>query len=287
MYNISDIKLIVERIIPLCESGVSERWKKLPVKLSDSERYECIGGLLSRQATLAVEFLVATSIWNAHIAPVVLRSMVDLQITMSWILKDKNFHDRAKTYILYGLGQELLSIEHHRARADSDDEEVKNLIEAKELWLNGQRSEYLTEVNVGSFSGVTVREMAIDCELKDLYNFPYVAYSGAAHNMWHHVGKMNLHHCGNPLHNYHRVPSTQECPIDLMYPYRAVQYLTECFEIVDRFFSLEIEGELPRKVWEEMFNELADREAVDGKSILNGRLRQFLGWVAHHLQRIK
>jgi hypothetical protein len=41
-------------------------------------------------------------------APIILRAMVDLYITLSWIFKDPL--ERSKKYIAYGLGQEKLEI---------------------------------------------------------------------------------------------------------------------------------------------------------------------------------
>ena len=110
--------------------------------------HEVVGGLLARQATLACELASSPSIWNAHSAPLFLRSMVENCITIAWILKDPE--ERAKQFIAYGLGQENLLLEHAKAdlREAGADPNEDQAIEAWEQWLNGQRYTFLTEVNV-------------------------------------------------------------------------------------------------------------------------------------------
>ena len=101
---------LMDRYCTIVENGLFERWEKFDVKISDSETYEVIGGLLARQATLTTHLARTAQDWNGHIAPLILRCMTDAHINLAWILGDPK--DRAKKYILYGLGQEKLYIEH-------------------------------------------------------------------------------------------------------------------------------------------------------------------------------
>src|SRR5579864_1842229 len=59
-----------------------------PVDFSRNEVHEVIGALLARQVTLAVQLASIPVVWNGHTAPLVLRAMADVYISIAWILKD-------------------------------------------------------------------------------------------------------------------------------------------------------------------------------------------------------
>ena len=185
---------------------VNDRWAAGAPWHLKRHVHEVVGGLLARQANLAGEFASNPSIWNAHSAPLFLRSMVENCITIAWILKSPD--ERAKQFIAYGLGQENLLLEHAKAElretgADADKEHVINIWEQ---WLNSQRYTFLTEVNVGNWS-TNLRKMAEEAGLIELHRNDYARWSSTTHNMWHHVVRFNLESCTNPLHGYHRVPT--------------------------------------------------------------------------------
>jgi hypothetical protein len=166
--------------------------------------------------------------------------MVDGFITLAWIFVEPV--DRSRKFIRYGLGQEKLDIEHRRklmeeAGKNADDDP---LIKLKEGWVNSQRFTFLTEVNVGSWSGIDVRAMAEDAGHRDLYRYAYVPFSAATHNMWHHVSRYNLIKCPNPLHAYHKVPIDLFVPPDVDYFYRAAKYVEKAFKVFDEKTGVKI-----------------------------------------------
>jgi hypothetical protein len=65
------------------------------------EVFDVLTALLARQATLAIEMASAPQLWNGHSAPLFLRAMTDVHITLAWILLDAK--TRARQYIDYGL----------------------------------------------------------------------------------------------------------------------------------------------------------------------------------------
>ncbi len=226
----------------------NERWSKITPDLFDKHIHEAIGGLLARQATLAIELARAPTIWNGNIAPLILRCMTDAHITFAWILGD--IEDRTKKYIEYGLGQEKLFIEYLeeaiRENPDQNDaDRVKTMVKYRKAWLNAQLAEWATDVNVGSWSGMSTRDMAkaVDCE--SIYKFAYVPFSGPAHNMWQHVGVYNVERCLNPLHNSHLVPRIRQAPNDLDFLYLAAKYVSETYELFDDRLNIRIERQLP------------------------------------------
>jgi len=143
--DIKSVLMFMDKYCSLIIEGFRERWKKWEIEIYDSETYEAIGGLLSRQVTLSISLASAPQIWNGHIAPLILRAMTDVHITLAWILLDPK--ERAKKYILYGLGQEKLYIEHLKSEAVEEDNRINLMIEVRESWLNSQRADFLTEVN--------------------------------------------------------------------------------------------------------------------------------------------
>ena len=97
--------------------------------------------------------------------------MTDAYITLAWILKDPI--ERSRKLILYGLGQQKLMQEHRREAliAEGKDPAQDPMVKASEAWLNAQRFDFLTEVNVGSWSEAAVREMAEQADCLDLYRY--------------------------------------------------------------------------------------------------------------------
>jgi len=235
------IILMSETYTRMVRAELSERWEKWSLDLSNREMYEVIGALLARQVTLATQLASVPSMWNPHIAPMILRTMTEGYITLAWIFIDPE--DRSKKFILYGLGQTKLQIEHRKVdlqsqRMDPNDDPI---IEAMERWVNSQRYTFLTEVNVGSWSGIDIRTMSQEAGCKNLYDFAYVPFSAATHSMWQHISKYNLITCTNPLHGYHRVPiDSPDMLIEPDFLYRAAKYVQESFTLFDANTSITV-----------------------------------------------
>lgn len=257
MSSIDEIMEVMQSYCNVVRAGMDERWEKLPIEIYDSETFEAIGGLMARQATLTIELAMSPSIWNGHIAPLILRAMTDAHITLAWILNSPQ--ERAKKYILYGLGQEKLHIEHLKTDVDQDDEHIKELIEIKESWLNSQRRDFMTEVNVGSWSGLDTRKMAQQSGCEGLYKFAYVPFSAVAHNMWQHVSIYNLKPCDNPLHKFHKVATITETPIDADYVYRSAKYVNRSYKAIDDTYGLTIKAPMPHDFFVDEFDKYYEK----------------------------
>ena len=95
-------------------SGIQQefdaRWEVWPISVTNPAPTEVIIGLLHRQCRLAHNMAWSPSIWNPELAPIILRCMVEVHIWLAWILEDPD--DRAKKFILDGLGKEKLIIKH-------------------------------------------------------------------------------------------------------------------------------------------------------------------------------
>lgn len=200
--------------------------------------HEVIGGLLARQVTLAVQLAASLPNWNGHIAPLFLRTMADVYINMAWVLGDPD--DRAKKFILYGLGQAKLEIERRRAdmeNSEASDGEVE-YIQIQEDWINQQRATFLTDVNIGSWSGLSTRNMAEEAGCLDFYNYVYTPFSSCTHSTWFHIARYNLVPCNNSLHRYHSVPAIVDAALDPHYLHLSARYLQKTFKKFDETFGV-------------------------------------------------
>lgn len=244
-------------ILSYCDNVVANfeaRWEPYTPEIYQSEISEAVWGLAARQVTLALEMARNPGIWNPHIAPILLRAMTDAHITLAWILGDPAA--RSREYIRFGLGQDKLYLEYLQNEADQIpegelDEPLENLVQMKKAWLNSQLAEWAIEVNVGSWSGKSTREMAQEARCESLYKFAYVPFSGAVHSMWQHVGSFNVVPCDNPLHKNHRIPVLSEFEPDADYLYRSAKYVSRTFGLLSDEFGLETSVRLPAQFFRE------------------------------------
>jgi hypothetical protein len=199
------------------------------------EVFNVLTALLARQATLAIEMASAPQLWNGHSAPLFLRAMTDVHITLSWVLLDAKA--RARQYIDHGLGQAVLELEHRKKRLESADESTKEDLEqmilASEAWIDAQRWNFLVEVNVGAWSGKSAREMAEEAGILDFYNYVYAPFSQCAHSTWYHVGRYNSGPSESPLTGQLWMPRIIDSPCDVWDLYLAAKYLDKSFDTFD------------------------------------------------------
>lgn len=235
-----ELNNIVEEFARRAQSELKSRLKKWSIDLRFNDAHEVVGSLLARQVTLAVQLANCTSVWNGHVAPLFLRAMADVYINIAWVLRDPN--DRAKKFILYGLGQAKLEIEHRKADLETRKAKPGELeyIEIIEDWANKQRATFLTDIDLGNWSGLTTRAMAEEADCIDFYNYVYSPFSACVHSTWHHIARYNLHPCDNPLHRQHSLPAINPAPIDAYYLNLAARYLQKAFAIFDETFAIQI-----------------------------------------------
>lgn len=235
---------MIERYIKLARKELQFRWDIWSLEMGEVEKHEVIGALLARQVTLANQLASNPGIWNGHIAPLILRSMVDNYINLAWIFMDPQ--KRSKKFIEYGLGQQKLMIEHEKNELKMkgvNDPEKTIHIQALEAWVNSQRYSFLTTVSVGSWADKDTRKMAEEADCLEIYRYAYTPFSSAVHNQWDHISRYNLKTCLNPLHRYHNVPVDLELQPDPDYFYRAAKYVEKSFKLFDEKLGIQIDTE--------------------------------------------
>src|SRR5687767_11417942 len=82
------VREIADRFAEDLQVELDARWRAWQLDLSQKELHEVIGALLARQVTLAVEFAQVPACWNYHVAPLFLRAMADVYITLAWIFNE-------------------------------------------------------------------------------------------------------------------------------------------------------------------------------------------------------
>lgn len=225
--------------ICLAREQLQKKWESWTVNPNNIEVHETIGGLMARQVSLFVQIVSNPGIWNGHVGPLVLRSMVDTYINFCWIWGSPV--ERAQAFIQYGLGQEKLNLEHLKKAMQEagDDPDQSEVVNDLTTWIDTQRWRFLTDVNVGSWSGKSTRAMAEEAGCKEIYNHAYQPFSAPVHSMWNHIAKYNLQHCNNPLHKYHRIPIDPEMHLDISYVVNAAKYVEKTFHVFDQKIGVE------------------------------------------------
>jgi hypothetical protein len=197
--------------------------------------FSVLTALLARQTTLAIELSSAPQLWNGHSSPLFLRSMADVHITLAWILRDPE--TRSRRFIEHGLGQAVLDLEHKKKKVESMDEaqkgEMQEMIDHLQSWIDGQRLNFIVEVNVGAWSGKSTREMAEQADLLDFYNHVYTPFSQCAHSTWFHVGRYNSGVSDSPYTRLLWIPQIAESQADPLNLLLAAKYLDKSFDAFD------------------------------------------------------
>lgn len=253
-----ELETFVSDYVDYLKASFEELWSKVQIEADKLEAYSAIGALLSRQVTLSIQMAQSPGTWNAHSAPLFLRAMVDLQITLSWMLQD--LEERAKKYILHGLGEAKLMTEHFKAEIAAHPDNPLNemsqqFVDAATAWINAQRRDFFVEVNLGNWAQLDYRTMAQESGNESLYKFAYRPFTQAAHNMWPHVSVHNARRCENPLHRHHLIPELIDARYDPDFMFRSCKYVHRTYESLVDAFSIELTRPLPLEWWEEYFKD--------------------------------
>ncbi len=225
--------------------------------LGKPQERQVILALLARQATLAIEMVSNPGIWNPNIAPITLRAMADVHITLVWLIQ--NPAERVPLFVQDGLGSIKLEIAHRKEELEKghikDAEEQNIYLTHLENWLASQQLEFLTEVNLGSWSGKNARVMAQEAGCIDFYNYVFQPFSAAVHSYWSHVGRINVEYCQNPTHNFHLLPVIRSFDSDMHWCRMAGKYLAKSLSSFDEFIG---KPELPVKSYDVLVDALTE-----------------------------
>jgi hypothetical protein len=250
---------LIEDFVRKIEAELDERWASWKIDFNQLEVHEVVGALLARQVTLTKYLSLNSPLWNWDVAPLFLRPMTEVYLNLAWIFARPS--ERSRAFVLHGLGQMKLRVEHQKAaqqRARGDKKRLAAIsIESMERWIDSQQYGFLTEVNLGSWAELNQRKMAEEVGEVNFYNYCYMPYSAGVHSMWHHIAIYNLKQCVNPLHKFHKVPQVAQLDGDVHFLVLAGKYLQMVFDLFDQKTHVKINAPSAFRVLCDRIGELA------------------------------
>jgi hypothetical protein len=202
------------RAMDLMSSYIEAIEEGRPFRLFDPEPQEVHAGLVSRSAREVITALGSPDLWCSEHGSHVGRVIVEAHIVLAWMSQQQE-PGIYRMYKEYGAGKaKLYSL-------IADEIPTKWLIdgatEAIEAIRNASHNDDILDYVVvdtrSTFAdGKSLREMADEVGLLDLYRQTYQLQSGIAHSEWWSVEIHAMERCLNILHRGHLIPS-----LDLAY----------------------------------------------------------------------
>jgi Family of unknown function (DUF5677) len=189
-------------------SSYVEALETAPAPLHDPEQQEVHSGLVARAARDVITALGAPDLWCMEHGAHIIRALVEVRIYIQWMARQDPSIYRA--FQEYGAGKAKLYARimdeiPAEARQPDFEEAIKDL---ESLSHNDEVIDHRVVDTRDSFAeGKSIRVMAEECGLLDLYRQAYYIASGVAHSEWWSVETHAMERCLNVLHGGHLVPS--------------------------------------------------------------------------------
>lgn len=190
-------------------SSYAEAVETTPSRLYDQEREEVHTGLVSRAAREVITALGAPDLWCSEHGSHVGRTLVEVRILLEW-MATQDQEPIYRKYQDFGAGKAKL---YARIAAEIPQAWfVTGLDEAVQMIERASHNDDLLDHRVVDISstfadGKSLRDMAQECGLLDLYRHAYQLESGVAHSEWWSVEIHAMERCLNVLHRGHLIPS--------------------------------------------------------------------------------
>jgi hypothetical protein len=171
----------------------------------DDESRAVLFGMASRMYRLLVDLFDRPSSWAPGTAAYYLRPLVETRIVSAWLAK-RNDPALIAAYREHGLGNLKLLRDHIKADFGEEfEDDMRDFLEYLDQRVNLELDDWAQPVNVGAFTNTTVRRMAIECDLKRIYDLSFAPLSSETHGEWPSVRENDTALCREPLHGGHRV----------------------------------------------------------------------------------
>ncbi|MFI7430159.1 DUF5677 domain-containing protein [Micromonospora sp. NPDC049836] len=190
-------------------SSYVEALETSPARLYDQERQEVHSGLVSRAGREVITALGVPDLWCMEHGAHVGRVLVEVRIYLQWMaLQDPSIY---RAYQEYGSGKAKL----YRRIADEFPQyllrrpDVKEAIEEFDRLSHndGVLDHRIVDTSDSFAGGKSLRAMAEESGLRDLYRHAYYMFSGVQHSEWWSVETHCMERCLNILHRGHLIPS--------------------------------------------------------------------------------
>jgi len=191
--------------------GLMEEFQRVVSYPGANDPYEPapweVGTALAWAALRRLAVLInSPDMWNGEHGAHVVRSIVESRITWAWMrTQDPSIFVE---YQRYGRGKQKLMLAHLEPiledLGEAAPQQASDAAEHLRERLGGEWGMEFTEVSVeGTFSGRTLRQMAIEAGLKDAYTYTFQPMSGPVHGEWGALTDYVMTRCANPLHRWH------------------------------------------------------------------------------------
>ena len=133
----------------------------------------------------------------------ILRTLVEVFITLKYLVS-KNDDALWMSWRVYGNGQAKLAF----LKAEEFSEDLPTFIEPNELetYANEDKWMEFLNIDIGHWNNSTLRSVAIEAGIKEIYDRYYQWTSTFSHGHWCATRDVNFIICHNPLHRLHRIP---------------------------------------------------------------------------------
>ena len=178
-----------------------------PCRLYDPERQEVHSGLVSRVGREVITVLGSPDLWCIEHGSYVTRALVETAIYLQWMaMQEPTIY---RQFQEYGAGKaklyaRILDEAPDEARIPGFSEAIEEL---ERLSHSGDVIDHRVVDTGDSFAGRSIRAMAEECGLLDLYRHVYYISSGVTHSEWWSVETHAMERCLNVLHRAHLIPS--------------------------------------------------------------------------------
>lgn len=177
-------------------------------RLYEKEVQEVHSGLVSRAAREVITALGIPDLWSMEHGSHVIRTLVEVRIYLQWMsLQDPSIY---RAFQEYGAGKAKL----YARMLDELPEEARNadfvegIKEFEHLSHNeGPLDHRVVDTRDTFADGKSIRAMAEEAGLIDLYRHGYSVASGFAHSEWWSIESNAMERCRNLLHGGHLIPS--------------------------------------------------------------------------------
>jgi hypothetical protein len=233
------------------EQKLQELQEQAEMNLYEPVTDEVRMGLASRQLRLLRRLVENPTAWTHERSPHLIRPMIDTRIVAAWLVfkNDPALYERYKDYGQGKLKLLKLNFEEHIEQQGGFTETSQEYLDYLEMRVNIERDEEFQGISLKpNFGDRSIRQMAEDVGLKDLYDLNYSPLSGESHGDWGSLVTHDLERCSNPLHRYHRLGrfAGGEEELRLDYLYHAVNLMDDTVEAIFESYGLQTADVLDR-----------------------------------------
>lgn len=188
-------------------SSYIESLERAPSRLYDPGPQQVHSGLVTRVGREVIAVLGCPDLWSMEHGSHIIRILLEVRIQLQWMsIQDPSIY---RQYQEFGSGKAKLYTK--ILEEVPDDVKVPAFSEALDELERLSHNEGVIDFRVvdtsDSFAGKSIRSMAEECGLLDLYRHSYYISSGVAHSEWWSVELHAMELCFNVLHRGHLIPS--------------------------------------------------------------------------------